>query len=513
MKLLTPIQMNEVDKYATTRYGLPSLLLMEHAAKQIFDYINENYNNQSITIICGPGNNGGDGLALARLLVSFTKSKVKVWMLASEDKLTADGKIYYEICKNLKVDMNVVSASNKQHVIAYLKNEKVIVDAIFGTGIKRSIEGTYKEIIEAINDSTAAVISVDIPSGIDGVTGKVMGTCVDADITITFMAPKVGLFLYPGNTFTGEVKVVNIGIPYTLIEEVPSQIFSIEKEEMSKLLPIRPMRSNKGTYGKVLAIGGSLGMSGAISLTSLAAYRVGCGTVTAVVPWSIIEIMQVKLTEVMSLPMAENDGFFDIAAKGQLQEVIKKYNIVAIGPGMGRTNATLEMLKVVLASDKPCVIDADALYFIPLVLDLLKQRKAPTLLTPHPGEMARMTGKSIEEILENPVSYAQKFAKDFGVILLLKIEKTVIADWSGNIYINRCGNQGMAKGGSGDALTGIVAGLLAQHMAPIDAAKLGVYLQTRAADLAKEELSQYSYLASDTIMFLSRVFNELEPCK
>lgn len=510
MKLLTPVQMNAVDKEATSKFGIPSLLLMEHAAQSVFDYLESEYKDEALMIVCGPGNNGGDGLALARLVKAFTKREMKVFMLAHEEKLTADGKVYFEICKKLGIDMTLVDDQNMDKIIKELHHVPLIVDALFGTGLGRPIEGRYKEIILAINESNAKVVSIDIPSGIDGVTGKVQKVAIHADATITFMAPKVGLFLYPALLYTGVVKVANIGMPFELIEKAPSQIFSIEQDEMHLLLPKRPIRSNKGTYGKVLTIGGSLGMAGAISLTSLAAYRTGCGTVTAAVPQCIIEIMQQKLTEVMALSMPDKDGFFDEKAAGKISESLAKYDVIAIGPGMGRKPSSVDLLREILKVDKPCVIDADALFVLPELITLLKERKAPTLLTPHPGEMARLIGKTIDEILDDPLRYAREFATTWKVTLILKIEKTVIADEKGNIYINRYGNSGLAKGGSGDTLTGIIAGLLAQHLTPIDAARLGVYLQTRAADHAKEELSQYSYLASDTISYLGHVFNELQ---
>lgn len=510
MKLLTPIQMNEVDQKATKVYGIPSLLLMEHAAHKVFEYIVKNYPRQRITIVCGPGNNGGDGLAVAVLFRSFTNYPVKVWMMTDAEKLTAEGKVYFNMATKLEIEVEQVTKENKQNVLDKLKVESLIVDALFGTGIKRPIEGIYKEMIDTINASSSKIISIDIPSGINGVSGKVEGAAIKADVTITFMTPKIGLFLYPGILYTGEVRVENIGIPHQLIEEAPSQIFSIEKEEMKTLLPNRPIRSNKGTFGKVAVIGGSLGMAGAITLTSLAAYKVGCGTVTTIVPECIIEIMQQKLTEAMTIARKAKNQFFDKKAAEDIEEVLQKYDVIAIGPGMGRTEATLDLLKAVLKMNKPCVIDADALYFVPQIVTLLKDRKVATVLTPHPGEMARITGKTIEEILDNPLEETKKLAMELQVTLLLKIEKTVIANQIGNIYINRCGNSGLSKGGSGDALTGIITGLLAQHLEPTDAARLGVYLQTRAADLVKEKLSQYSYLASDVIDYLALVFKEMD---
>lgn len=509
MKLLTPSQMQKIDQAASESYGIPSILLMEHAAYQVFMYLKEWVSEKDIVILCGPGNNAGDGLALARQLTIWSHYKVKVIMVENENKLPSDGKVYYNICKKMKVDLLHLTEENKEEVLHLIETAACIVDSLFGTGLSRPINGIYKEVIEKINVGYGKVLSIDIPSGIDGLTGKVQGIAVHADATITFMTPKVGLYLYPGILYTGEVKVVDIGIPKELIDLANSKVYSIEREDMPSLLPQRPVRSNKGSFGKVLTVGGSLGMSGAISLASIAAYKVGCGTVTTIVPRGIIEIVQQKLTEVMAIGLDDCDGHFGKNAVVKLSEILPKYHIAAIGPGMGRSKETLSLLIEVLKSDKPCIIDADALYFIPQVLEILRARKASTILTPHPGEMARIIGVSIDEILDNPQKYAVDFSKQFHTVTVLKLEKTVIADETGVIYINRYGNSGLAKGGSGDTLTGIIAGLLAQHMSPIDAARLGVYLQTRSADLAKESLSEYSFLASDVLHYLSKAFLEL----
>ena len=509
MKLLTPHQISEIDQKTVSQYGIPSVLLMEHAAYSVFSYLKEVCKEKNILIICGPGNNGGDGLALARQLRNWSLSKSDVIMATSSEKLTSDGKIYYEICKKLEINLLQMTDENEKEVFEKIHTADIIVDALFGTGLSRPVEGKFKRIIDHINKSDAKVISIDIPSGIDGLTGKVQNVAVQADVTITFMVPKVGLCLYPGVLYAGEIKVMDIGIPKQLINEDESRIFSIEKEEMQKLLPKRPMRSNKGTFGKVLTIGGSLGMSGAISLASMAAYKAGCGTVTTVVPRCILEIVQQKLTEVMAIGLDDLEVHFSEAAVERLKAILPHYQTVAIGPGMGRSKETLSLLLEVLKTEQACVIDADALYFIPEVLEVLKKREAPTILTPHPGEMARMTGAKIEDILADPLKYAMDFSKKFSVVTVLKLEKTVIADRTGDIYINRYGNSGLAKGGSGDTLTGIITGLLAQHISPIDAARLGVYLQTRAADLAKDSLSEYSFMASDVIHFLGKAFLEL----
>lgn len=439
MKLLSPHQMQEIDRRAIEESQIPGILLMEHAAYQIFSYLKEKNEGKQILIICGPGNNGGDGLALARQLILWSKCKVKVLMASSPKKLTEDGKVYYNICKNLQVDVMQLEEDNKEEMLRQIDSTHVVVDALFGTGLTRPIVGVYEEIITRVNRCQNLVISIDIPSGIDGLTGKIQGVAIKADVTITFMTPKLGLYLYPAISYIGELRIVDIGIPKRLIEETKVNTYSIEKEEMKELLPKRPIRSNKGTFGKVLTIGGKLGMAGAITLTSKAAYQVGCGTVTAMVPRSIIEIIQHKLTEVMAIGAPDIEGHFSKLATSQLKEILSLYDVVAIGPGMGRNRENLDLLVEILVSDKPCVIDADALYFVPEVLEILKVRKAPTILTPHPGEMARLTHSSVQEILDNPLEYATNFATQFNVITILKLEKTVIADTSGNIYINRYG--------------------------------------------------------------------------
>lgn len=500
--------MQEIDKQAIEEYNIPGILLMEHAAYHVFSELQKE-EGKKILIVCGPGNNGGDGLAIARQLKLWSKCQVKILMAAKIEKLTRDGEIYYQMCNALQIDQIHLKTDNLEEVMYQIEDADVVVDALFGVGISRPITGVYYELIERINQSSGKVISVDLPSGIDGRTGKVQGIAVKADVTITFTMPKLGLYLYPGLCYRGELKVVDIGIPKSLIEETKVHTYSIDKEEMPVLLPSRPVRSHKGTFGKVLTIGGKLGMAGAITLTSKAAYQVGCGTVTAMVPNSIIEVIQYKLTEVMAIGASDKEGHFSKNAVFQLKELLQQYDVVAIGPGMGREKEHLHMIIEVLSSDKPCVIDADALYFVPQVLDLLKVRKAPTILTPHPGEMAKLVGKDIQEILENPIECALDFATKYQVCLVLKLERTIIADANGQIYLNEYGNSGLAKGGSGDTLTGIIIGLLAQHMNALDAAKLGVYLQTRAADLASKVISEYSLLATHVIDFISQAILEL----
>lgn len=509
MKLLTPGEMRSIDQKMIEELKVPGLLLMEHAAYGIFTHLMSRTISGQVVIICGPGNNGGDGLALARQLEVFSALKVKVIILAEVNQLGSDGKVYYDICDKLQIECLHVTKENKQIAIEIIKEAGTIVDAIFGTGLSRAIEGIYKEIIESINQSKAYIVSVDIPSGIDGKTGKILGIAVKADTTITFVLPKIGLYQYPAVDYTGNVEVVQIGVAESILEEIEVNTFSIEKEDMIKLMPKRYTRSNKGSYGKVLVIGGQKGMSGAPTLASLGALKVGCGTVTVAVPESIHDIMECKLTEAMTVAIPDLEGHFSERSIKPIETLCKRYDTFIVGPGMGRDKSSLEILLPILVSEKACILDADALYFLPEVLSLARVRRIPLVITPHPGEMARLIGISIEEVLESPIQIAQQFAMENNIITVLKIERTVIADTKGNIYINRRGNSGMAKGGSGDVLAGIIGGLLGQHIDPLSAAQLGCYIHSSSGDYAKEEKSEYNFLPTDLLEYLPRVFNEM----
>ena len=509
MKLMTPKQMRQIDEEAINNYHIPSILLMEHAAYHIFRHIKEKYKKQNIVIVCGPGNNGGDGFALARQIKTWSHNKLKVFMLVAPEELSEDGRAYYNLCGHIGIEIVRITTSNVEIAYKELGKANVIVDALFGTGLSRKVEGIYADIIEHINRSAADIISIDIPSGIDGTTGQIQGIGIKADQTITLAAAKLGLYLYPAIDYVGELKIADIGIPQAILDKTETFYYTIQKEEMKQLLPIRTTRSNKGTYGKVLVIGGQTGMSGAVTLTSYGALKVGAGSVTAAVPHAIHDIMEQKVTEIMTIPLKDQAGHISVDAAKQVQELIEKYDVIAIGPGIGRSEDIRPILRTVLLSDKPCVVDADALYFFRELLEVVRMREADTIITPHPGEMTRLVDLTVEEILDNPVATTNCFATKNNVITVLKIERTVVGDTKGNIYINISGNNGMAKGGSGDVLTGIIAGLLAGGVKAKDAAILGVYLHARAGDIMKTLKTEYTFLPSDLYQGIDKAFQEL----
>lgn len=505
MKLVTREQMRACDEEAINKYQIPSVLLMEQAAYSVFKCVDELDPGQ-VTIVCGSGNNGGDGLALARQLFVWSKHQVKVVVMCPQEHLSEDAKVYYCICKSMSIP--VVEYNSKAYENNLIEEADYVVDALFGTGLARPITGAYYHVIEVINRSKKPVISIDMPSGICANTGKILGIAVEAWKTITFALPKIGLYTYPGTMYAGEVVCQEIGIPKQVLEATSTHIYAITPEWVKCCLPKRPMRSNKGTYGKVLVIGGQRGMSGAITLAAQSAMKIGAGIVTAAVPKSIHQIIENKLTEVMSIPLSDIGGKLGIDAITELEEPLKQCQVIVIGPGMGRSAELRTILAEILKTDKPCIIDADGLFALKEHLGMLEKRQAPVIITPHPGELGRLIDVPIEALLEEPIAYTEEFAKKYGVTVVFKIERTIISNGTKTL-INTTGNPGLAKGGSGDVLAGMIGGMLAQGIQPLDAAMIGVYVHGRAADVLVARKSIYTLLPSDLIEELDQIFHDL----
>lgn len=507
MKLVNQRQMQQIDKIAISHYGIPSVLLMEHAAYSVFLYMKEKELLEDVLILCGVGNNGGDGFALARQLYLWGKESVTVVFLSDEQHLSEDAKVYYTMCVSMGIPIVTYTSSG---LTSLLKGTQVIVDALFGTGLSRAITGNEYKVIEEVNKSELKIISIDMPSGIDANTGQRLGIAIKADVTITFELPKVGQCIYPGINDVGELYVTHIGIPKQVLKETPACAYAIDKAYAKTLLPKRPTRSNKGTFGKVLMIGGQTGMSGAITLAVMSCLKSGAGTVTAAVPENIHDIMEQKVTEIMTLPMPSEEGHIGKEAIKVLSELFQKYDVIGIGPGIGRSEVIKQIIQELLKSEKPCVIDADGLYALKPYLKDAKNRKAPIVITPHPGEMAYLIEDNIPALLENALDKVCQFAKDYGIITVLKLERTLIADKEGTLYINTTGNSGLAKGGSGDVLTGMITSFLAQGMRPEEAAHLGVYIHGKTADYLADQESIYTLLPSRLIDNLHVAFKVLE---
>lgn len=514
MYIATSQEMRNIDRRTTDKYGIPSLLLMENAAHGILRVIEDNYGplkGRKTTIICGKGNNGGDGLAVARLLHN-RDAVVQVILLADTEELKGDAETNLNIALKMGIDIQTKGSYDIWAVRNALNHSYLIIDAIFGTGLSAHVTGEHLEIIELINDSGRTVISVDIPTGINSDTGEVMGDAVKADATITFGLPKRGHFLYPGSELTGKLHIVDISIPELAIEEEGICLNLLTEDDMGKLIPDRLANSHKGSFGHVLIIAGSMGKGGAAAMTSLSCLKTGAGLVTLATPISVQPVIAGMIAEVMTCPLPETeDNTIGLHAIGKISAIAKDKDVVAIGPGLTTNRETVEVTrKIIKELNVPVVIDADGINAFIGSPELLKDRKTFTILTPHPGEMAGLTGKSSSDIQKDRIGVARDFAVNYGVFLILKGAHTVIAEPSGSVHINPTGNPGMATAGTGDALTGIIAGLIAQNIDISSAVRLGVYLHGLAGDIAAKEKGMTGMIAGDLIERIPEAIRQLK---
>lgn len=507
--------MKKVDGYSIEVIGIPSAVLMEKAAMAVAETVRaycmkkeKDFGvKEKIVVVCGTGNNGGDGVATARILKEWGYL-VSVLFLGDEKKATKETKSQLSIARKLDIEVGYEIDFNEY---------TIIVDAIFGIGLSRSIEGIYREAIEKINKTKAWICSVDIPSGIDADTGTVMGVAVKADVTVTFGINKIGMILYPGCEYANQIVVADIGFPKKAVEAVNSKVFYLETED-KKRLPKRKENSNKGTYGRVLIIGGSKNMCGACYLSAKAAYRTGAGLVKIMTEEENRVILQTKLPEALLSTYKAEDFETYLENNKEMEEceigktIIEELGwatVIVIGPGLGLSRHAEKLLQLVLQyATVPVVVDADAINLLAQnqhLREMLKNRNdgKQFIFTPHLKEMSRLSGDSIDKIKADLVSYGMEYAKKEKICLVLKDARTVISD--GEIcYVNCSGNNGMSTGGSGDVLTGIIAGLLAQKATLLEAGAFGAYLHGLAADRESLEGNTYSLIASDIIKGLKK---------
>ena len=492
MKLSTAAQMKEMDKKAIET-GIPDIILMENASIKSFYKIIEHYGDVKGSLVVsfvGAGNNGGDALAISRHLYN-NGANVFVYILIDESKLNPSPKTNFEIIKNMGIQHKFVFNEDDFNE-ELIKECDIIIDGIFGTGLSRSVEGRFKRAIELINKSDAFVVSVDIPSGIKADTGEVMGVAVEADLTPTFALAKPGHFLYPGRSYAGVLEVVDISTPRYVIDEFDPDFIALDDGEIELLY--RDETAHKGNFGHLAIVGGSIGKSGAVIMASKAALRCGVGLVSAVIPDSINTAFESNVLEAMSYPVQSSGGHFSKDAIGEVLDFVSNKDAVCLGMGLGVSDDTKELVKKLLKVDKPMIIDADGLNCLAYFKDELKSRKALTILTPHPKEFSRLLGADTKEVLNNRLDLVKQFAQQFNVILVLKMADTLIATPNGKIYINTTGNVGLATGGSGDVLSGMIGAFLAEGYDPVQAAINGVYLHGLAADIAVENGLTYESL-------------------
>ena len=480
MYLITSTQMRAIEDRAIKELMIPSLLLMENAAIATVKHIE----GQKAVVICGPGNNGGDGLAIARLL-HVKGMDVQAVFVGDMKSLTGDALVNLNIARK----MGLLSDKGIENL---LPSADTVIDALFGTGLRGPLAGEAAQVVEAINRCTARIVSVDIPSGVEADTGRVGSTAVRADTTITFGLAKVGLILYPGAEYAGEVVVEDISIPKDML--VPDGPAPEQLTAVSDQLPPRPDRSNKGTFGRVCVIAGSRDMPGAAVLCCKAAYKAGAGLVHACTAPEVAKTVQASAPEVITSDIAD------------VKEAVSSADVVALGPGLGRGPDIYAFVREILEScKKPMVLDADALMAVAQDKSVLHKLQALCVITPHPGEMGALTGMSIPEVLDDLLGCASSFAQEYGVVTLLKDARTVIASPCGRMFINPTGTPALAKAGSGDVLTGVIAAFIAQGLDALTAAAAGAYVHGRAGQMAAKDLSLYGVVASDVIEYVAKI--------
>lgn len=510
MKILTAEQMRRVDTLTAERAGVPTLTLMENAGRQVAEFLLAEFGRpEKVTALCGKGNNGGDGLVAARHLLQEGIVPTVV-LLAGPGAVQGDARANYDAY--LKAGGKVASIVTEKEWEA--RREKlldcdVVLDAMLGTGLAGPPRGLAAKVIADLNrpDRSFRVLAVDIPSGLASDSGEPLGEAVRADACVTFTAPKHGQIFPPNCLQAGRLAVAPIGSPEELYSEDPELFLNLIHTRQFQSLPIRrDPQAHKGSYGHVLIVAGSRGKTGAAVLAGRAALRTGAGLVTVATPASVLPTVAVPAPELMTEPLEETDGgtvslkAFDYGRFARIQE---GKTVLALGPGLSTHPETVEFVRSVVAqTELPLILDADALNALVGALDVLRRRKTETVvLTPHPGEMARLLGTSSEEVQRNRVEVVRRLATDFGVFVILKGYRTLLAAPSGPVFVNPAGGPGLAKGGSGDVLTGVLAGALAQFSGgPVeDVLSLAVYLHGVAGDRATESLGEQSVLASDII--------------
>lgn len=514
MRILNAAQMREADRFTIEDIGIPSLVLMENAGRQVVAAMESAYEarlNGRVAVLCGRGNNGGDGFVVARTLLQ-RGIDATVFVIGALSEVRGDARTNLDILGRLGV--TVVEINDEQawelH-FSEISQCTLIVDAIFGTGLKSGLTGMLETVVADVNASGIPVVAIDLPSGLAADTPHIVGDCIDAAMTVTLAAPKLPLVLPPGEAHAGDVVIADIGIPHEVIDGVEGRrIDLLTPEQLRELLEPRAADSHKGDFGRVTLVAGSRGKTGAAHLAAMAALRSGAGLVTVATPASCLPIVASMAPELMTEPLPESkQGCLTGAAIARILEM--RHDVIACGPGLGREAGIGEFVRALIEkTDAPLVLDADALTVLaddPGVLTGREDRDV--IITPHPGEMARLVGASIEDVQANRIEVAADFAATHRVYVVLKGHRTIIATPDGTIYINPTGNAGLATAGTGDLLTGMVAAWLAQLLDAEAACRLAVFLHGAAGDLAESDEGQVAMVATDVLGHLGDALNRL----
>ncbi len=513
MIIVSAAEMQAMDRQTIEDFGIPGRVLMEAAGRGATRSFLERLYKKGpgrIGIIAGRGNNGGDGFVMARYLAQRGLD-VKVFLLAGQDRVQGDAAANLHLLPALKVPVVEIpdkkSFERQKSAMAHIH---YWIDAILGTGLTSDVKGYYRQIIEFINSRQLPVLAVDIPSGLNSDTGQPCGISIQAAATATFAFAKIGHLVYPGPQYCGPVDIIDIGIPPFIADKVGARQHLITAPTVHTSVGQRPPDAHKGRTGHLLVAAGATGKTGAAAMTAEAALRMGAGLVTLAIPESLNPILETRLVEVMTTPLAdEGKGFMTTAAYGAIAEAAQGKQCLALGPGLGTAAQTRDLvLRMVKEIELPMVIDADGLNHLAGHLAALQKRTAPTVLTPHPGEMARLVNQTVGEIQRNRVAAARDLAMQCQAHVVLKGARTLVAHPDGGVWINPTGNAGMASGGMGDVLTGAIAGLLAQGCSAGEAARAGVYLHGLAADILCAD-RPWGYLATEVMEALPKAIQQV----
>ena len=510
MKILNSSEMAACDRSARIRARIPSILLMERAAEGVAELVAEKFPRaRKVAVFCGPGNNGGDGFAAARLL-SGTGRRVRIVTLASPARSRGDAKLNLESARALRLPILDGSGRGaRREILETLEWADLVVDALFGTGLSRPLSGPARRIVDQINSSGRPVISVDLPSGAGGDSGAVLGATVRADWTAAIAALKWPHVFEPARRYCGEIAVIDIGIPDDILESPRHRLNFMTRDPIARLFPARPEASHKGSFGHVAVVAGSRGKAGAALLAAEGALRAGAGLVTIACPESLEPRFASRLPEAMTLPLPEKEGRVSASAADPALELFARCDAAVVGPGIGTGEAVRKfLLRIIGASPLPILFDADALNAFPGEPERFRRKRGAALLTPHPGEAARLLGESTAGIQASRVDSVRAIARRSGAVVLLKGSGSLTADPPGNVWFNPTGCPAMATGGSGDLLSGIGAAFLASGLEPVDAAVAAAYIHGLAGEMAASGTDR-AILVSEMACQVPRVFASL----
>jgi NAD(P)H-hydrate epimerase len=515
MRVVQASEMQEMDRLAIQDLGIPGVVLMENAARDASRVFLEHFqpsNDARVLILCGSGNNGGDGYVMARYLHQAGLC-IKVVILSPDEKITGDALVNLEIIR--KMDLDIIHVSHQDEwdsLRSALYDFDYIIDGILGTGLHSDVRGLYARIIDDVNASQKPIMAIDIPSGLNADNGQIMGTAVRAELTVTFGFPKIGQVIFPGVERVGRLIRVDIGIPNAVSDRIKSVYSLIEPGDFTHLFHLEKMDMHKGDKGHLLILAGSPGKTGAAALSALGALRAGAGLVTVGIPKSLNPILEVKLTEGMTAPLPEtSDGSLALEAEKDIEQLIPGKTAMAIGPGLSTHPETCALVKRIISRyDLPLVIDADGLNALVGGLEVLSTHKEKIILTPHPGEIGRLVGRKNVDIQADRMGTVSAFIRDHGCYLVLKGARTLIGEPNGTIHINPTGNPALSSAGSGDVLTGVIAGFMARQWPLCKAVVAGIYLHGLAADLLAEEKGHAGVLASELLNVFPNLMASLE---